>query len=154
MTANAEPDSPIEDYLDSLIRSGRNGDPRQLRYLLAETESHLRDSAGVAQASGLSRVAAEADAVARFGPAVDVCRADQDRARPSYRRLLRQSVWSVALLGGVGATAVGVSGVRVGCVHAYVRGRLGASSRPRLPLSPTPAPATPEYEVGRVSRRR
>jgi hypothetical protein len=90
-----------------LVRSGLDCDPRQLRYLLAETESHLRDSAAVAQTSGLSAIEAEADAVARFGPALEVCPADRDRGRPSYGRLLRQSVWSVALLGGVGAAAVG-----------------------------------------------
>jgi hypothetical protein len=130
MTEPAELGSPIEDYLDGIVDAGRQGDPRQLRYLLAETEAHLRDSAAVAQASGLSAAAAEADAVARFGPASAVCRADEVRSRPSYRELLRQSMWSVVLLGGIGAAAVGVSGVLAALLRAVGGDRLVTAVAP------------------------
>ena len=136
MTDDVEHDSPIEDYLDTLVRCGRTSDPRQLRYLLAEAEAHLRDAAAVAAASGLSRVEAEAEAVARFGPAAQVCRADQDRARASYRLLLRQTVWSAALLGGIGAIAVGVSGVLAWILRAFGGDRAVAAVAPGQVLAP------------------
>jgi hypothetical protein len=127
MTEAGEQNSPLEVYLDGLVVAGRDGDPRQLRYLLAETEAHLRDSAAVAQASGLSVWAAETDAVARFGSADAMCHADQDRGRPTYVQLVRQSIWSLALLGGVGGTAVGVSGVIAAIVRAAGGDRMVAA---------------------------
>ncbi len=130
MSEPGEQASPIEVYLDDLVVAGRDGDPRQLRHLLAETEAHLRDSAAVAEASGLSVWAAETDAVVRFGPADAVCHADQARGRPTYRQLLHESVWSLALLGGVGAVAVGVSGVIAAMVRAAAGDRVVATAAP------------------------
>ena len=130
MSGEQAPDSPIEQYLDALVVTGRDGDPRQLRYLLAETEAHLRDAAAAAEGAGLTAHAAEVEAVARFGPAVEVGRADQHRGRPSYRQLLRQSVGSAVLLGGIGATTVGLSGAIAALLRAAGGDRLVASASP------------------------
>lgn len=126
MTGDAGADSPIERYLDGLLSAGRDGDPRQVRHLLAEAEAHLRDAAAVAQASGLSPVAAESEAVARFGPAADLHQEDRDRSQPSYRHLMVQAWFSLVLLGGVGAVAVGVSGAIAAILRAVGGDRLVA----------------------------
>ena len=135
MTGDSAPDSPIEAYLDALFRHGRDDDPRQVRYLLAEAEAHLRDSAAAARASGLSPLDAEADAVARFGSPAEVCSLDRDRFRPSYRQLLSQGAWSVVVLGGIGASAVGLSGVVAAMLRWAGGDRLVASAAPGQVLS-------------------
>jgi hypothetical protein len=67
-----EPDSPIERYLDELVAGLSQASPRNLRYLLAEVEAHLREDAQAGTAVGRSTFEAETAAVRRFGPARDV----------------------------------------------------------------------------------
>lgn len=44
-------DSPIEDYLDELLRAGLRGSLRETRHMLTEAEAHLRDVAAEAVVS-------------------------------------------------------------------------------------------------------
>ncbi len=104
-------DSPIEDYLDELLAACLPGRVRETRHLLAETEAHLRDSATDAEARGLDPHAAEADAVARFGPAAALAAAERAVQTTSLRDLARQCTSSGLLMAAIGGIAVGVSGL-------------------------------------------
>jgi HAAS len=104
-------ESPIETYLDELVRALSTARPRELRQLLAETEAHLRDDADRAIADGVPAEQAEALAVARFGPARELVRADAERLVTPTRVLIRQIGVTALLLGGLGGLAVGVSGI-------------------------------------------
>lgn len=115
-------DSPIEAYLDRLLLELRSHPPRPVRQLLAETEAHLRAAAAEAVAGGMSHADAEADAVARFGPAPVIAQAERERARTPLATIARQCVASCWLLGAVGAVAVGLSGL-----VAAVLGAIGGS---------------------------
>jgi hypothetical protein len=102
--------SPIEQYLDELVVAVGTRRPRELRDLLAEAESHLRDAADANEAAGMSRFDAEADAVARFGSAYEIAAAEHRRTDVPLRRLAVQVVVTAWLLGAIGAIAVGLSG--------------------------------------------
>ena len=106
-----DPGSPIEAYLDELLVASSHADPRQLRHLLAEAEAHLRDDSEAAIAAGMSPFEAEAQAVARFGSATELARADRSRQATPLPVIARQTLLTGLLLGGVGAVAVGVSGL-------------------------------------------
>lgn len=114
MTGSEHRDSPIEAYLDELVIGLSARRPRELRHLVAEAEAHLRDDAEQAIATGMAAYEAEAQAVARFGPAVDVARAERDRLVVPIARLARQVMSSALLLGAIGAVAVGASGLVAG----------------------------------------
>ena len=60
-------ESPIEDYLDELLRRTR-ADARTTRRLLDEAADHLYTTAAELRAAGASAAQAEAEAVRRFGP--------------------------------------------------------------------------------------
>jgi hypothetical protein len=105
-----EPDSPIEAYLDELVASLSTRQPRELRQLLAEAETHLRDDAAARVSAGLSGHAAELAAVEHFGPATELADAERRRLVTPLRALARQFVLTAVVLGGLGALAVGVSG--------------------------------------------
>jgi hypothetical protein len=120
--------SPIEAYLDELVIAYVDRAPRELRGMLAETEAHLRDAADAAMARGVPRLAAEADAVARFGPAHDVAAADHRRL--PARHVVEQLARHALLLFGVGAVAVGLSGA----VAAIIR--LIGGSRAVIDVAP------------------
>jgi hypothetical protein len=105
---------PIERYLDQLLvhLRGRAGDVRRI---LAETEDHLRDSVEAGLSEGLSEDEAQAQALARFGPARTVAR----RFGPAEHPLVPLDVLghlavAGAWLGGIGLAAVGVSGLVAG----------------------------------------
>jgi hypothetical protein len=106
----AEPDSPIETYLDELVAGLSTRQPRELRHLVAEAEAHLRDDAAAGMAAGLSGHAAELAAVERFGAAADLAAAERRRLVTPLWALARQFVLTALVLGGVGAMAVGASG--------------------------------------------
>lgn len=108
--ANGEA-TPIEDYLDELTVTLRREQPRRARHLLAEAEAHLYDTAEALLASGAGRVAAENEAVARFGAATDIAQAERRSAPLPIRTVLGQVGLSGLLLGSVGAVAVGLSGL-------------------------------------------
>jgi len=108
--------SPIETYLDELVRAFAGRAPRELRGMLAEAEAHLHDDADAAIARGVPRERAEAEAVARFGPARDLAAAD--RRRLPVRHVLDQLVRHAVLMFGVGAVAVGLSGAVAAVIRA------------------------------------
>ena len=129
-------DSPIERYLDDLVRALAGRPPRELRALLAEAEAHLYDDADAAAARGVPREQAERDAVARFGPADDLAAAERALDRGRFASLLRQLVTSAVLLGGIGAVAVGVSGLVAAVVRAAGGSHALVGVRPGETLSP------------------
>jgi hypothetical protein len=97
----ASPDA-IEDYLDELVERWPPGRPRELRHLLAEVEAHLRDDESQLRAAG--DVNPAVSAVRRFGP-VDLLVAAERTS------LVRPLLVSGLLLCGIGALAVGFSGL-------------------------------------------
>lgn len=127
-------EEPIEDYLDELLSCLRLP-PRATRRLLAETEDHLREAASVAEQAGRSRLDAEREAIARFGPATRIA-SDASRARrPSAVAVSGAAAWAALALGGVGLTAVGVSGA----LAAVFNGVVGTRFVGALPQTYSPA---------------
>lgn len=110
--------SPVECYLDELLTACAGLPPGETRWLLAETEAHLRDRAEALSAGGVPDFDAEEQAVAQFGPVAAIVRAERDRARLPLLALMRQVLGSAVLLGSVGAVAVGVSGVLAAVLQA------------------------------------
>jgi HAAS domain-containing protein len=119
----SEAAEPIEAYLDELVRSMSTRRPRELRYLIAEAEAHLRDDAERGVAAGLSIHQAEAEAVARFGPARDVVAAEQRRLATPLTVVARASLASALFLGAIGALAIGLSGLIALIVRAIAGSR-------------------------------
>jgi hypothetical protein len=107
---------PIDGYLDELL-SRLRGSSTDVRRILAETEQHLRDAAADAEARGLDPVAAQHEAIARFGSARDLSRRFSRTAGlllplPTVAQLVE----SLALLAAVGLLAIGLSG---GLAHVF-----------------------------------
>ena len=98
--------TPIEDYLDELLRR-TSADPRTARRLLDEASDHLTAAAAALQAAGVPRVVAEQEAVRRFGPAPDLARTVWRR---SFGVLVVETLRAAILLGACGLVAVGLSG--------------------------------------------
>lgn len=111
-------DSPVEDYLDDLLRRSRS-DARTTRRLLDEASDHLHATADELHGAGRSRVEAEAAAVRRFGPVTPVVRA---ASHSSLRALVLETARAALFLGGCGLVAVGASGL-VALVMNAVAGR-------------------------------
>lgn len=109
-------DTPIEDYLDELLRR-THADPRTTRRLLDEANDHLYAAAGEFETAGMTRVDAEREAVRRFGPATNLVR---NTWRRSFTAMVREIVHAAILLGGWGLVAVGVSGAVVALMNALV----------------------------------
>jgi hypothetical protein len=99
--------NPIEDYLDDLLRRTR-GDARTTRRLLDEAADHLHAAAAEFEAAGMARVAAEHEAVRRFGPADPLVCASRRR---SFGVLAGETVRAAVQLGACGLVAIGLSGV-------------------------------------------
>ena len=72
-------ETPIEDYLDELLRRTRS-DARMTRRLLDEASDHLHAAAAELQARGMSRPEAETEAVRLFGPVTPIARATSRRS--------------------------------------------------------------------------
>jgi hypothetical protein len=100
-------ETPIEDYLDELLRRTR-ADPRTTRRLLDEASDHLHAASAELESSGLSRQAAEAEAVRRFGPVTPIARATMRR---SFLGLVFETLRAAVFLAGWGLVAVGISGL-------------------------------------------
>ncbi len=127
---------PIDSYLDELVGLLSTRRPQQLRSLLAEAETHLRDDADAGVRAGLTRLDAEAAAVARFGRAELVALAERETWRPPFAVLAKQFLGTAALLGGIAATAIGLSGIAALLIRAVSSARF-------LVASPTAAQLTP-----------
>jgi hypothetical protein len=108
----------VDRYLDELVVASRGLPPRRLRHLLAETEDHLRDAASAAERDGLTVAEAEVIAVDNFGPARELVAAERSIATP-IPVLARQVALSGVLLGGIGAIAVGFSGVVAAIIRVF-----------------------------------
>ena len=100
-------DSPIEDYLDDLLRRLRT-DARTTRRMLAEATDHLYATAAALQGEGLSHAQAESEAVRRFGPIAPIARAT---IRRSLINLIAETARGAVFLGACGLIAVGISGL-------------------------------------------
>lgn len=116
--------TPIEDYLDDLLRRTR-ADARTTRRLLDEAGDHLRATADELEATGMSRSEAEAEAVRRFGPIAPVAHAV---TRHALRDLAAEAVRAAVFLAGCGLVAVGISGLvalamNVWAGNSFVGGR-------------------------------
>src|SRR6478672_5055111 len=90
--------TPIEDYLDELLRR-IHADPRTTRRLLDEANDHLCVAAAELEAAGRPRVAAEREAVRRFGPAADLARASWRR---SFGALVLETLRAAIMLAACG----------------------------------------------------
>jgi hypothetical protein len=124
VTPPEESDGPIEAYLDQLVAGLSGRRPRDLRYLLAETEAHLRDETERGVAAGLPPLQAEAQAVQRMGPVADLVTAEKKRQATSGTAVVREFLTTGLLLGGIGAVAVGISGVLAAGVQLIWGGRV------------------------------
>jgi hypothetical protein len=110
--------TPIEDYLDELLRRIR-ADARTTRRLLEEAADHLHATADDLQRQGMTRLEAETDAVLRFGPVGPIAQA---ALRRSLGALIADTVRAGVFLSGCGLIAVGISGL-VALVMNLVFGR-------------------------------
>lgn len=108
--------TPIEDYLDELLRR-THADPRTTRRLLDEANDHLAASAAELEAAGKPRVEAEREAVRRFGAATDLTRTSW---RCSFGALILETLRAAILLGACGLVAVGLSGGVVAVMNALL----------------------------------
>lgn len=106
--------TPIEDYLDELLRR-THADPRTTRRLLDEANDHLRTASAELEAAGMPRVEAEREVLRRFGPPAEMTR---DSWRRSFGALVLETLRASVLLGGCGLVAVGLSGVVVAVMNA------------------------------------
>lgn len=97
----------IDSYLDELA-DALSVDPRRARRILAESESHLRESADELAAGGLAPAEAEREAISRFGSAKLV--ASRFDSAVSQRTWWLRAYLYAALLGGVVLVAAGIAG--------------------------------------------
>ena len=116
---DANSESPIEDYLDELLRRVR-ADPRSTRRLLDEAADHLAAVAEELQASGSTRVEAEREAVRRFGTAAELARGAR---RSPFAGLVLETSGAALLLGACGLVAVGLSGIVVAVMNVLFGSR-------------------------------
>lgn len=100
-------DSPIENYLDELLRRTR-ADARTTRRLLEEASDHLHATASALRAGGMSLHESELEAVRRFGPVAPVVRAT---SRHAFVALVLETLRAAIFLAGAGLVAVGISGL-------------------------------------------
>jgi hypothetical protein len=110
--------SPLEDYLDELLRR-THADARTTRRLLDEAGDHLHATAAELCSAGMSRQEAETEAVRRFGSVTPIVQATH---RQSLFALVLETVRAALFLGGCGLVAVGISGL-VALVMNVVAGR-------------------------------
>jgi hypothetical protein len=100
-------DTPIEDYLDELLRRTRS-DARTTRRLLDEASDHLHATTAELVNDGMSRQAAETEAVRRFGPVRPIVHAT---SRRSLLTLVVETLRGALFLAGCGLVAIGISGL-------------------------------------------
>lgn len=109
MVGVSAPD-PVERYLDQLLTE-LHGTAGNIRRVLAEVEHHLRDSIDEGTAQGLPLEEARRRALERFGSPRTVARQFASPARGLVSpAVLGQLILAMALLGGIGLAAIGVSG--------------------------------------------
>lgn len=117
MSAHDAVENYLDDLFDHLAGTGGAG-----RRALTETEDHLRSATAELVASGLPEDMAARRAVTRFGDARRIAR-DLRVVHRNLAGLARQLFMGAWLLGGIGAVAVGLSGL----VAAGMRAAWGAT---------------------------
>lgn len=100
-------ETPIEDYLDELLRRTR-ADARTTRRLLDEVGDHLYTAAEELRREGFPQREADLEAVRRFGPVTPVAHAT---FRRSFLALAIETLRAALFLGSCGLIAVGLSGL-------------------------------------------
>ena len=100
-------ETPIEDYLDELLRRTR-ADARTTRRLLDEASDHLHAATTELEAGGMPPQDAETEAVRRFGPVTPIVRAT---SRRSFAALASETLRAALFLAGCGLVAIGISGL-------------------------------------------
>ena len=103
-----DPGERIDSYLDELLLALR-GRPREARRLLAEVESHLRESIEAHVAAGLDELEATGEALRRLGPPSAV--AQGLPSQPAYRSLLSQLTEAALLVVSLLFLAAGAAAV-------------------------------------------
>ena len=103
-----DPGERIDSYLDELLLALR-GRPREARRLLAEVESHLRESIEAHVAAGLDELEATEETLRRFGPPSVVARGLPPQ--PAYRSLLSQMAEAALLVVSLLFLAAGAAAV-------------------------------------------
>jgi hypothetical protein len=138
--------SPIETFLDDLF-DGLAGTGAAGRRSLAEAEDHLRSATAEGVARGLSEDQAEREAVSRYGAA--------DRAATALRavhsgpaRWLRPAFVGLWLAGGLGAFAVGVSGLVAELFGDLISPQFVAGDAPGVTYTPDRCADYAEYAPG------
>lgn len=117
--------SPIEDYLDQLLRR-LQADPRTTRGLIDEAHDHLISATTELEASGIPRIEAERQAVANLGPVGELTRGCWLR---SFLALVGETLRAAVLLGGCGLVAIGLSGGLVAIMNGLAGPRfVGATT--------------------------
>ena len=106
---------PIKEYLARLSASLPVRDAERI---LAEAEDHLRETVTAALAAGMTEREAQEAAISAFGSVAAVVRAHQARPRHllkgrTAKAVLGDLFLSAWKLGGLGLTAIGLSGVVV-----------------------------------------
>jgi hypothetical protein len=107
----------IDEYLNELRASLRLA-AEEAEIIAAEAEDHLRTTALAGLATGMTEREAQQAAISAFGPVRAVVRAHESRPRNLIRgrstsEILSDLFWSAWKLGGIGLTAIGVSGLVV-----------------------------------------
>lgn len=102
---------PVEAFLDDLHTAARQLPAREARQLIAEAEAHLYDATADLMRDGVPEPDAQRQAVARYGNAATLVRAEQTRSPLSQFALAQRVVASGLRLGSIGAILVGLSGV-------------------------------------------
>lgn len=102
--------TPVEIHLDRLfdLLAGTGGTGRRI---LNEAEAHLNDSAGALIAQGHAPHDAMCEAVLRFGPPELVAKAVLQSTMLPFSALLQRIVAAAWLLGAVGLSCLGLSGL-------------------------------------------
>jgi hypothetical protein len=127
----------VEEYLRQL-RAALRTRPEDTSRILAEAEDHLRESAAVGRAAGLTETEAAEAAISSFGTVRAVVRAHQT-PRSQAAAALRGLVMAICLLAGIVLTSV----FAVGLVMVVVV----AAEGPRGGPDPDPSPGQLAYLV-------
>lgn len=119
----------LESYLDEVLVCLR-GRPRDVRWLLAEVESHLREAIAAGVAAGLSELAATEEALRRFGPPATVARGQRPWA--AYRLVAGQLAEAALLVASLLFAALGAAAIPAGILAVSGNATLVTGDQPGL----------------------
>lgn len=128
-----DPGELIDSYLDELLLVLR-GRPREARRLLAEVETHLRESIEAHVAAGMDELAATEEALRRLGPPSAVARGLPPQ--PAYRAFLSQMTEAALLVVSLLFLAAGVAAVPAAVVGLTANTRVVTGDQAGRALTP------------------